>query len=166
MNGSGRNLLPIVSLFVAGMSFAAAGYQSYSHHRNLEIVQRNVIRAEYLRTCREIIEAYFAVKMRAYAMNEAVIAQGRGPDVVDPLIQREVEGQVFKFGALGTFLANFREEGGIRERYTQLSWKLLAIVSESFKQPRVDFDKAYAEADTLFGDMNEDCARTARLSIL
>ena len=166
MNGAGRNLLPIVSLCVAGRSFAAAGYQSYSHHRNLEIVQRNVIRAEFLRTCREIIEAYFAVKMRAYAMNEAVIAQGRGPDVVDPLIQREVEGQVFKFGALGTFLANFREDGSIRERYTQLSWKLLAIVRESYKQPRVTFDQAYAEADTLFGDMNEDCAKTARLSIL
>jgi hypothetical protein len=72
---------------------------------------------------------------------------------------------VFKFGALGTFLANFRDDR-VRERYTQLSWKLLAIARETYKAPRADFDKAYAEADTLFGEINEDCAKTARLSFL
>ncbi|WP_164256236.1 hypothetical protein, partial [Stenotrophomonas maltophilia] len=63
--------LPVVSLCLAGLSLGVAAYQSYSHGRSLEIVQRNVIRAEYLRTCREIIDAYFQIKMRAYAMNEA-----------------------------------------------------------------------------------------------
>ncbi|QCI68220.1 hypothetical protein [Phreatobacter stygius] len=160
---SSTNALPIVSLCLAGLSLGAAAYQSYSHGRNLEVVQRNVLRAEYLRTCRDIIDAYFQIKMRTYAMNEAAINHGRGPEVVDPLVQREVEAAVFKFGALGTFLANFRDDI-VRERYTQLSWKLLAIARETYKQPRVDFDKAYGEADTLFGEMNEDCARTARLS--
>ena len=119
----------------------------------------------YLRTCRDIIDAYFQIKMRTYAMHEATSAHGRGPEVVDPLIQREVEANVFKFGALGTFLANFRDDA-IRERYTQLSWKLLAIARDTYKQPREAFDKAFGEADTLFGEMNEDCARTARLSFL
>ncbi|WP_421020581.1 hypothetical protein, partial [Klebsiella pneumoniae] len=68
-------------------------------------------------------------------------------------------------GALGTFLANFRDDA-IRARYTELSWKLLAIARETYKQPRADFDRAFGEADTLFGEMNEDCAKTARLSFL
>ncbi|MBN8944129.1 MAG: hypothetical protein J0H01_31765 [Rhizobiales bacterium] len=153
--------LPAVSLCLAGLSLGVAAYQSYSHGRSLEIVQRNVIRAEYLRTCREIIDAYFQIKMRAYAMNEA--SNTLRP--ADAASQREAEAVVFKFGALGTFLANFRDDT-VRERYTQLSWKLLALVRETYKMPRPDFDKAYGEADGLFDDMNQDCARTARLSFL
>jgi hypothetical protein len=158
-----RNLLPIVSLGVAGLSLAAAAYQSYSHGRNLEIVQRNVVRAEYLRTCREIIDTYFQVRMRSHAMNE--IAGGDGAPAVEPVMRREAEAQVYKFGALGTFLANFRDQA-VRQRYTDLTGKLLAIARESYRLPRADFEKAYAEADILFGDMNEDCARSARLAIL
>ncbi|WP_164305291.1 hypothetical protein, partial [Streptococcus pneumoniae] len=72
---------------------------------------------------REIIDAYFQIKMRAYAMNEA--SNTLRP--ADAASQREAEAVVFKFGALGTFLANFRDDA-VRERYTQLSWKLLALV--------------------------------------
>ena len=156
-----RNVLPVISLCVAGLSLSAAVYQNYSHSRNIEVVQRNVIRAEYLRTCREIIDAYFQIRLRATALNEAAA----GPEAADSMAQREVEAQVYKFGALGTFLANFRDEA-VRQRYTALSWRLLTIARGAYRQPRADFDKAYAEADTLFGDMNEDCARTARLAIL
>lgn len=163
MRGASR--LTYVSIVVAVLAMASSFFQSYNYSRNLDVVQRNVIRAEYLRTCRDIIDAYFQIKMRTYAMHEAVTAPGRGAEPADPLAQRELEAGVFRFGALGTFLANFRDDA-IRERYTQLSWKLLAIARETHRQPREAFDKAYGEADTLFGEMNEDCARTARLSFL
>lgn len=159
-----RTVLPVISLCVAGLSLSAAAYQSYSHGRNIEVVQRNVIRAEYLRTCREIIDAYFQIRLRATAMNEAATTPGRSSDAADAMAQREAEAQVYKFGALGTFLANFRDEA-VRRRYTDLSWRLLAIARGAARQPRADFDKVYAEADALFDDMNEDCARTARLAI-
>lgn len=158
-----RNVLPVISLCVAGLSLSAAAYQSYSHGRSIQVVQRNVIRAEYLRTCREIIDAYFQIRLRATALNEA--AAGRSPEAADAMAQREAEAQVYKFGALGTFLANFRDEA-VRQRYTDLSRRLLTIARGASRQPRADFDKAYAEADLAFGDMNEDCARTARLAIL
>ncbi len=154
----------LVSIVVATLAMASSFFQSYNYSRNLDVVQRNVIRGEYLRTCRDIIDAYFQIKMRTYAMHEAA-ASGRAADAAEPLVQREVEASVFRFGALGTFLANFRDDA-IRERYTQLSWKLLAIARDTYKQPREAFDKAFAGADTLFGEMNEDCARTARLSFL
>lgn len=155
-----RSLLPIVSLCVAGLSLMAAAYQSYSHSRNLDVVQRNVIRAEYLRTCREIIESYFQIRLRAEAMNEAARSAP-----IDALGRREAEAMVFRFGAQGTFLANFRDDT-VRRLYTDLSWRLLAIIREAVDKPRSDFDAAYAEADRLFNHMNEDCARTARLAIL
>lgn len=160
------NALPIVSLVVAGLSLTASAYQSYSHSRNLEIVQRNVIRAEYLRTCRDIIDAYYQIKLRAYAAHEEASKQASSP-MAKPDITgaRESEAFVFKFGALGTFLANFRDEG-VRERYTQLSWKLLALMREAPKLAQVEFEKRYGEADAIFDDMNNDCARTARLSFL
>jgi hypothetical protein len=161
MNATSR--LTYLSLAVATLAMVSSFFQSYNYSRNLEVVQRNVIRGEYLRTCRDIIDAYFQIKMRTYAMHEAAGAAGAEPAA--PLAQREVEASVFRFGALGTFLANFRDDA-VRERYTQLSWKLLAIARETFKQPREAFDRAYGEADTLFGEMNEDCARTARLSFL
>jgi hypothetical protein len=165
MKPASMSYLPYLSLVVAGLSLGSSMFQGYSYTRQLDIAQRNVIRGEYLRTCRDIIDAYFQIKMRSYAMNEAVGTSGRGPEAVDPLIQRELEASVFKFGALGTFLANFRDDQ-VRERYTQLSWKLLAIARETYKSPRADFDKAYAEADVMFGEVNEDCAKTARLSFL
>ncbi|WP_439576146.1 hypothetical protein [Phreatobacter sp.] len=155
-----RNLLPIVSLFVAGLSLMAAAYQSYSHGKNVEVIQRNVVRAEYLRTCREIIEGYFQIRLRAEALNEAART---GP--IEATGRREAEALVFRFGAMGTFLANFRDEA-VRQRYTDLSWRLLAIVREAVDKPKAEFDTAYAGADRLFTDMNEDCAKTARLAIL
>lgn len=155
-----RNALPVISLCVAGLSLMAAAYQSYSHGKNLDVVQRNVIRAEYLRTCREIIDAYFQIRLRAEAMNEAART-----DPVDAASRREAEALVFRFGAQGTFLANFRDEA-VRRRYTDLTGQLLAIVREAIPGPRAAFDAAYAGADRLFADMNEDCAKTARLAIL
>lgn len=153
--------LATVSIVVAALAMISSFFQSWNYSRNLDVVQRNVIRSEYLRTCRDIIDAYFAIKMRAYGMQE-MVAAGRE---VEPTAMREGEAHVFRFGALGTFLANFRDDA-VRDRYTQLSWQLLAIMRVTFRAPRADFERAYGAADRLFGDMNEDCARTARLSFL
>lgn len=155
--------LTLVSIVVATLAMASSFFQSFNYSRNLDVVQRNVLRGEYLRTCRDIIDAYFQIRLRAMAMHEAHVA--RATEGVDAAMRRDAEANVFKFGALGTFLANFRDDA-VRQRYTELSWKLLAIVRETYAQPREPFDRAYAEADGLFGEMNEDCARTARLMFL
>lgn len=164
MQPAAMSYLPYMSLVVAGLSLGTSMFQGYSYTRQLDVAQRNVIRGEYLRTCRDIIDAYFQIKMRAYAMNETMAKQD-GSGSIDPLVQREAEASVFRFGALGTFLANFRDDR-VRERYTQLSAKLFAIARDSYRAPRADFDRAYAEVDTLFAEINEDCARTARLTFL
>lgn len=152
--------LTMVSIVIATLAMISSFFQSWNYARNLDVVQRNVLRSEYLRTCRDIIDAYFTIKQRAYAMNEAAIAGAAGQNGMP---QREAEASVFRFGALGTFLANFRDDA-VRERYTRLSWSLLTVVRETWREPREAFDRAYRDADTIFGEMNEDCARTARLS--
>ena len=53
-------------------------------------------------------------------------ARAEPPGESVPALAREVEAQVYKFGALGTFLANFRDEA-VRRRYTDLSSLLLTI---------------------------------------
>ena len=161
----GGSRLTLVSIVVATLAMASSFFQSYNYSRNLDVVQRNVIRGEYLRTCRDIIDAYFQIRMRAYALHEVSAATGRDAGDADLQARREVEANVFRFGALGTFLANFRDDA-VRDRYTQLTGRLLAIARDAYRQPREAFDRAFGEADTQFGDMNEDCARTARLSFL
>ncbi|MEI8147333.1 MAG: hypothetical protein WCH83_17920 [Alphaproteobacteria bacterium] len=156
------NALTLISIVVSLLALGSSFVQNYNYARNLQIVQRNVIRSEYLRTCRDIIDAYFAVKQLGYALNEGATAT---PPTLEPGSAREAEAHVFKFAALGTFLANFRDDR-TRESYTKLSWALLEIVRETYKGPRADFDKAYGAADASFGEINEDCAKTARLEYL
>jgi hypothetical protein len=152
-------ILTILSLCVAMVSMLAAAYQSYSHGRNLEVIQRNVLRAEALRTCREIIEVYFLIRMKAGLLTRDAQQGSETP----PAAQRiEAQGLVYRFGGLGTFLANFRDET-VRERYTQLSWQLLRIVNEAPQSGVASLDKLYEPADALFTTMNEDCASSARL---
>ena len=57
-------LLALLSIFLAMMSVGAAFYQNYIYTRQLEAIQRNVSRGEYIRTCKEVIDAYFQVKLK------------------------------------------------------------------------------------------------------
>lgn len=160
----GSRLTP-VSIGVAPLAMASSFFHSDNHSRNLDVVQRNVIHGECLRTCRDIIDACFQTRLRTAALNDAVATMARSADPADHLARREAEASVSRFGALGTFLANFRDDA-LRERCTQLAAKLLAIARDTDKQPREACAKANAEAAPLFGEMNEDRARTARLAFL
>ena len=98
-------LLPIVSLLIAGLSLASSISQSFNYRRNIESVQRNVLRSENLKTCREIIEVFFAFRLRA---EEANAMAAKGGDLTQT--RRELKSLVYRFGALGTYLANFTPE--------------------------------------------------------
>jgi hypothetical protein len=62
-NGGMRDrasLVSSLSFLIASMSLGASFYQGYLNTKNLEIIQRDVSRREYIRTCKEIIETYCA----------------------------------------------------------------------------------------------------------
>ncbi len=161
MNGTKDRtaLLALLSMVVATMSVCAAFYQNYIYTRQLEAIQRNVTRGEYIRACRDVIEAYFQVKLRVgfIVMNHAPAGVTQGQNMHDI----EAANAVSHFGALGTYLANFQDED-TRYRYTILARELSSIVLAAPRGAEHDLDKLFAKADGMFAAMNDDCVKSAK----
>lgn len=146
--------LPTLSLLIASLSLASSISQSFNYRKNIESVQQNVLRAENLKTCRDIIEVFFAFRLRAEEAN----ARAGTPD---DAARREMKSLVYRFGALGTYLANFAP-GETRARYSALSWSLNEIADKAATLAPADFTARFAEADKAFGTLNEDCVRSTQ----
>jgi hypothetical protein len=148
-------------MFIATLSLVTSIYNGYLNNKFVDISQRNFSRAEYLKTCKEIIEAYFQVKFRAGIVSENA-DRGSAPAVAGAAVaQTEASNAANKFAALGTYLANLRDEA-TREQYTRLSRELEKIVREAAKTPASDLDKLFEPADGQFAVLNDDCVRTAQ----
>ncbi len=148
--------LPMLSITIACLSMGSSFFQSWNYSRNIDSVQRNVLRAENLRTCREIIDVFFQLRLKAEEANARTAA---APSAL------EMKALAYRFGALGTFLANFRDEE-VRTRYTQLSWDLLKLASDAPSMPKPEFDALYGRVDKVFSDMNQDCVTSAQGRLL
>jgi hypothetical protein len=142
-------------MFIATLSLITSIYNGYLNNRFVEIIQRNLVRAEAMRTCKEVIDAYFQVKFRASLVSENASRAGGGMGDVD------AANAVNKLAALGTYLANFSDDA-TRERYTHLSWELERIVKEAPRTQPGDLARLFEPADQMFSGLNSDCVRTAR----
>lgn len=142
-------------MFIATLSLVTSIYNGYLNSKFVDIIQSNVGRVEYMRTCKEIIDGYFQVKFRAGAIGAAATGPGAGVAQVDG-------GQaVARFAALGTYLANLRDER-VRERYTELTRRLEAVIAKAGAMSTAELKSAFEPADTLFAEMNDDCVRSAK----
>jgi hypothetical protein len=144
-------------MFIATLSLVTSIFNGYLNAKFVDIIQRNVGRGEYMRTCKEIIDAYFQVKTKAMLIRERTAdagVSGLSPE------QAEAVAAVSRFAALGTYLANLREDG-VRERYSALSQQLEQIVREA-GQASGDPAKLFEPADRMFAEMNDDCIRSAK----
>jgi hypothetical protein len=148
----------VVPTLIAVLSLASSMFQSWNYSRNIESAQRNVLRAESLRTCREIIEVFFQFRLKADEAN--MLGDGAGS-----MAKNELKALVYKFSAFGTFLANFQDERA-RKLYTELSWELLALADNAFKLAAADYAKRFAAIDEKFGLLNEDCVKAAQARLL
>jgi hypothetical protein len=144
-------LLGYFPMFIATLSLLTSIYNGYLNNRFLDFIQRNVGRVEYLHTCKQIIDAYFQVKVRFGALQMG----GERSEQV------EAANAVAKFAALGTYLANLRDET-IRERYTQLSMDLEKIATEARRLPAADYQRQIDDTDRRFNEMNDDCVKSAK----
>jgi len=154
------SLLAVFSICLAMITVSAAIYQNYIYTQLLDTVQRNVSRTEYSRACRDVIEAYFQVKLRVgLALNERIA--GASPE----MMEMEAANAVSRVAAFGTYLANYQNED-VRYRYTQLTLELQRIVLAARARGERDLDKLFAKADELFARMNDDCVKTAKASPL
>jgi len=152
-------LITYFPMLVAVLSLLTSIYNGYLNNRFVDIIQRNVGRTEYMRTCKEIIDAYFQVKFRAGQLSEAADRAG-GPAAAGMAGTIEAASAVSRFAALGTYLANLRDDA-TRERYTRLSRELEKIVKAAVRTPTGDLDKLFEPADRLFAELNDDCVKSA-----
>ena len=83
--------------------------------------------------------------------------------IVQPAAQSDAAAAVARIGALGTYLANLRDDPK-RERYTELSRALEKIVADAPRTPAAQREKMFEPADRLFAEMNDDCVKSAKAS--
>jgi hypothetical protein len=149
-----RVLLTYFPMFIATLSLCTSIFNGYLNNKFVDIIQHNVERVEYLKTCKEIIDSYFQVKFRAGLVN----SRRDNPGATD---LAEAGNAVNKFAALGTYLANLRDDA-TRTRYTNLSQELERIVAKAVRTAPDDFAKLFEGADAQFTRLNDDCVKSAK----
>jgi hypothetical protein len=173
LTGDRSAVLALLSIFLAMMSVGAAVYQNYIYTRQLniftrqvEILQRNVSRGEFIRSCKEVIDAYFQVKLKVGVIARAAARERTAnAAMADTMMELEAATSVSRVGALGTYLANFQDED-TRYQYTQLTLTLEKILVTARATPPGEVDKLFEPADALFSKMNDDCVRLAKVGTL
>src|SRR6185503_14790590 len=102
-------LVTFFPMFIATLSLMAAIFNGYLNSRFIDIIQRNVGRSEYMRTCKEAIDAYFQVKFRAGVLAQSASAAPAPASAAPTPAAVDAANAVAKFAALGTYLANLRD---------------------------------------------------------
>jgi hypothetical protein len=155
-------LISYFPMFIATLSLVTSIYNGYLNNKFVDIIQRNLGRAEYMRTCKEIIDAYFQVKFKAGLVSASGERQRAGtPSPSAAAEQVDAAAAVNKFAALGTYLANLRDEA-IRARYTELTRALELAVAEASRTPPAGLGKLFEPADAIFAELNNDCVKSAK----
>ena len=146
-------------MFIAVLSLVTSIYNGYLNGRFVDLIQRNLGRSEYMRTCKDVIDAYFQVKFRASVVSRNRENASAGGSAMTSE-QIEAANAVARLGALGTYLANLRDEA-VRARYTELSRAVDRAVAEARQTAPAGVDKLFEPADRIFADLNADCVKSA-----
>jgi hypothetical protein len=153
-------LITFFPMLIATLSLVTSIFNGYLNNKFVDIIQRNFGRAEYMRTCKETIEAYFQVKFRA-GLVSANSEQAQAGIATATAERIDAEAAVNKFAALGTYLANLRDET-IRTRYTELVRELEKAVAEAGRTPPAGLGRLFEGPDRIFAELNNDCVRSAK----
>lgn len=154
------NIFAYISFFVAALSLFATMYQAYLNTRYVELIQTSVLRGETARVCKDLIDVYFQIKFRTEAVAQA-FEREKNPNMPSVIAESsEARNAVSRFGAYGTYLANFQGEEK-RQQYTMLARELQRIVDVAHKTSVADPAKLFEKADEMFVAMNNDCVRSA-----
>ena len=145
-------------MFIATLSLVTSIYNGYLNNLFVNLIQRNVARSEYMRTCKDVIDAYFQVKFRASVVSRNCENASAGSAMTSEQI--EAANAVARLGALGTYLANLRDDS-VRVRYTELSVAVDKAVNEARQTPPAALEKLFEPADRIFATLNADCVKTA-----
>lgn len=153
--------LAYVSFFVAALSLATSVYQGYLNTRFVELMQSSVTRAETARTCKDLIDAYFQIKFRVKGLALAFERERNLNSPATIAAASEAQNAVSRFGAYGTYLANYQGEAK-RGEYTRLTNELLRLTEAAYTTASADLPKQFEKADAMFGAMNADCVASVK----
>ena len=153
-------LITYFPMFIAALSLVTSIYNGYLNNKFVDLIQRNLGRVEYLRTCKEILEAHAQVGFRAKILSQ-LGDRARSGGTVDMMAARnEADSALIKYVSLATYLANLQPDA--RERYTQLSVELEKILNDAPQLAPGDLNKRLEQTDQMFTGMNDDCVKMAK----
>jgi hypothetical protein len=152
-------LITYFPMFIATLSLVTSIFNGYLNAKFVGIIQGNLSRAEYMRSCRDAVDAYFQVKFRAQVISRNSQASPSSDGAMTPA-QVEGANAVAHMAALGTYLANLRGEQ-VRAHYTDLSAAIDKAMNEASKLSPAELRKLFEPADRIFADLNADCVKTA-----
>jgi hypothetical protein len=154
-------LITFFPMLIATLSLITSIFNGYLNNRFVDLIQRNFGRAEYMRTCKETIDAYFQVKFKAGLVSANGEHARSGAEPVSAAQRIDAEAAVNKFAALGTYLANLRDEA-IRVRYTELVRGLEKAVTDAGATPPAELARLFEAPDRIFAELNNDCVKSAK----
>jgi hypothetical protein len=153
-------LLGYFPMFIATLSLVTAIFNGYLNSKFVDLIQRNLGRGEYLRTCKEILEAHAQVGFRAKILSQTG-ERARTSSPVDLTAARnEADSALIKYVSLATYLANLQPDA--RERYTHLSVELEKILNDAPQLTLSDLNKRLEQTEQMFTGMNDDCVKMAK----
>ena len=155
-------MMTFFPMFIATLSLVTSIYNGYLNNKFVDLIQRNLSRAEYMRTCKEVIDAYFQVRFKTGLVNASGERERTGVPAPNAASEQiDAAAAVNKFAALGTYLANLRDDA-VRARYTELTRTLERAVAEARRTPPAGLDRLFEPADLIFTELNNDCVRSAK----
>jgi hypothetical protein len=153
-------LLGYFPMFIATLSLVTAIFNGYLNSKFVDLIQRNLGRGEYLRTCKEILEAHAQVGFRAKILSQTGERARTGGPVDLTAARNEADSALIKYVSLATYLANLQPDA--RERYTHLSLELEKILNDAPQLALGDLNKRLEQTDQMFTGMNDDCVKMAK----
>ena len=154
-------LITFFPMLIATLSLVTSIFNGYLNNRFVDLIQRNFGRAEYMRTCKETIDAYFQVRFRAGLVSANGEHARVGTEPISATERIDAEAAVNKFAALGTYLANLRDDP-VRARYTELVRGLEKAVADAGDTPPAELGRLFEGPDRIFAELNNDCVKAAK----
>ncbi|MGD9785131.1 MAG: hypothetical protein AB7E80_11605 [Hyphomicrobiaceae bacterium] len=163
-------------MLIAVLSLFTSVFNGYLNNKFVNMIAGGLPRGEYMRTCRDTIDAYFQVKYRTGLLSDvAQQAASAGADQNAAgsysaaqrearlaTVRIEAGNAVARFGALATYLANIRDDERMRAHYTDLFWKLDDMARKAPTATPEQRSQQMEAADRIFADVNADCVKAAQ----
>jgi hypothetical protein len=152
-------VLTLVPLLIALLALWLSMEQARQFQAMLQDTDRNALRAEYGRTCRDVMQQYYDVKQKVSVLMPAADRSNiAGASRVTEASRLDVQVAV---GRLASYAIGATDDG-LRSRIANLVRVVGAVAERARAVQLNDIDRLFEPADKALAQVNEDCARLTR----